>query len=256
MARGLGAGALWASLRVEEREALGIWLYERSVSSYAVASGLHPWEQRWFGAELPPSPATLLVGAAGVGRECRALSAQGYDVYAFEPTRAGAEALVGSLGERATRASFADLVALESTSGRLSGRLPDRFDATLLGWGAVSHVLSSARRLEVISAAHRLTGGPILLSAAPGGGAASRSGRLGARLAGLVGRVRGVEDRHAPLSFARGAGYYDSVDELELARAAEVVGRRAVFLDGLGAASPSVCVALRPEAERTAARHG
>lgn len=232
VAVGFGAGVLWASLRAEEREALGIWLYERSISSYAVEHGLYPWEERWFSLELPAPPATVLVAAAGVGRECAALSARGYRVHGFEPTHAGARALRDLLGDQANRASFADLVQYaEHGTGPLRNRLPERIDATLLGWGAVSHVLSAPRRQRVLEAAHRVTQGPLLISAAPGGGVASRAGRLGARLGSVVGRGRRLEDGGAPLSFAPGAGYYDSVRAPELRRVADVLGRRAVFFD-------------------------
>ena len=46
---------------------------------------LFDWEREWLAADLPPPPAKILLGGAGSGREVLSLSAQGYEILAFDP---------------------------------------------------------------------------------------------------------------------------------------------------------------------------
>ena len=54
----------------------------------AFRSKLFPFEDRAISKHFPPPPGTVLVGAAGGGREAIALARLGYSVVAFEPARA------------------------------------------------------------------------------------------------------------------------------------------------------------------------
>src|SRR5262245_21966636 len=61
----------------------------------AFRSTLFPFEERVISRHFPEPPGTVLVGAAGGGREALALASLGYDVVAFEP----ASGLAGSLAQ-------------------------------------------------------------------------------------------------------------------------------------------------------------
>lgn len=161
-------GLLDRALRDSEKEALSIDLYDASFDPKNDHDGLYGWEERWFERRLPSPPASILVGAAGAGREAAALQSRGYDVHAFEPSRRAFELCKAALGETRTRqASYQDLIecALHGklTSVELSS--DTRFDAVLLGWGSFGHVLQRDERLELLRACDRIApGGPILLS--------------------------------------------------------------------------------------------
>ena len=74
------------ALRDAEKEALSIDLYDASFLPENDHHGLYPWETDWFERRLPSPPASILIGAAGGGREAAALRDLGYQVRAFEPS--------------------------------------------------------------------------------------------------------------------------------------------------------------------------
>jgi hypothetical protein len=155
-------------LRDTEKEALSIDLYDASFRPDNDHDGLYEWEQQWFERRLPAPPASILIGAAGAGREASALRKLGYHVHAFEPSASAFQLCQSELGlESVDQASYEDLVAtvLRGKSTRL--RLPSEatFDAVLLGWGSFGHVLQRDDRLELLRACdHLAPHGPILLS--------------------------------------------------------------------------------------------
>jgi SAM-dependent methyltransferase len=127
------------------------------------AHGIHPWEVTWFEEDLPPSPAHLLVAGSGSGREAAYLTAQGYQVTAFDPAP--------SFIERARRdvpmarhlvGSLEDLLDPGSDLAVAIGR---DFQAVLVGWGVFSHIPGRANRAAVLAAlrAH-CPDGPIMAS--------------------------------------------------------------------------------------------
>jgi hypothetical protein len=156
------------TLRDEEKEVLSVDLYDASFRPENDHDGLYPWETQWFERRLPPAPASVLVGAAGAGREAVALQRLGYAVHAFEPSASAFEVCRMSLGsEHVDRASYRDLVAtaLNDRSTRLRIEGGKRFDAVLLGWGSFGHVLRHSDRFELLRACDRIAPeGPILLS--------------------------------------------------------------------------------------------
>lgn len=134
------------------------------------AQGLHSWELEVLARPPFPAAGRLLVGAAGGGREIVPLRARGYEVVGFEPTEAlarGAAAVVaGDPGVELHRASFADLVlAVEQGSGPLAGVAGSRFDAVILGWGGLSHVIEHRERVALLRAFRAVCpAGPVVAS--------------------------------------------------------------------------------------------
>ena len=157
-----------AVLRDTEKEALSIDLYDASFRPDNDHDGLYEWEQQWFERRLPSPPASILIGAAGSGREASALRELGYHVHAFEPSASAFRLCQSKFGsEFVDQASYKDLVAtaLRGKSTRLRLASEARFDAVLLGWGSFGHVLQRADRLELLRACdHIAPHGPILLS--------------------------------------------------------------------------------------------
>ena len=145
-----------------------------------------PWESRAIAEFFPPPPAKILVGAAGWGREARVLAAMGYSVVAFEPVRQLAEKMANDtapLGSvRVYCGAFQDMPFLEAlpTGARGDLRNDGPFDAAIVGYGSLSHLLKDAQRVETLRHFAEVTRGPILVSfyaafpeshpaAAPGG---------------------------------------------------------------------------------------
>ena len=62
--------------------------YGRRPAYQMATKGLFPFEQRAIANHFPPPPATILIGAAGSGREALVLAERGYRIVAFEPIRA------------------------------------------------------------------------------------------------------------------------------------------------------------------------
>jgi len=155
-------------LRDDEKEALSIDLYDASFRPDNDHDGLYEWEQQWFERRLPAPPASILIGAAGAGREASALLKLGYRVQAFEPSTSAFRLCQLELGsESVDQASYEDLIAtvLRGKSARLRLASEATFDAVLLGWGSFGHVLQRADRLELLRACDQIAPhGPILLS--------------------------------------------------------------------------------------------
>lgn len=124
---------------------------------------LFEWEEAWIRQHFRPAPARVLVGGAGYGRECRALFELGYDVRAYEPSHEAASACRAVA--RCAVGTHEDLArAVDGETNACHGIASERYDAVLLGWGSLSHVLDPAQREATIVACTRLTDGPILAS--------------------------------------------------------------------------------------------
>lgn len=125
--------------------------------------GLYDWEETWFADRLPRAPARVLVGGAGGGREAAALVERGYVVDAFDPSAPLVDVARERVGPdgRVAVAGYEDLAADRMPAGLL--RPP--YDAALLGWGSLMHVLAAPvrealfRRLDALCPR-----GPILAS--------------------------------------------------------------------------------------------
>ena len=167
-------------LRNGEKEALSVDLYDASFRPENDHDGLYPWERQWFERRLPSPPASILIGAAGAGREAVVLRDLGYEVPAFEPSASAFRLCQRALGhESVDRASYGDLVATVLRGEGTPLRLPPdaTFDAVLLGWGSFGHVLRPTERFELLRACIHITpNGPILLSIFHPTSAATASG--------------------------------------------------------------------------------
>jgi hypothetical protein len=166
----VGRGAV-AALSVAELEALTVRLYDlRSRHARRDRRGLFWWEDRWFRRRLPPAPARILVGAAGSGREVRALLKAGYEVDAFDPCRRAlrlCEAEVGGRGVvlRGNYEALCGAVLRGERNSPLESLASRRYGGILLGWGSLSHVLRPEARTRLLRTCHRLCpDGPILAS--------------------------------------------------------------------------------------------
>jgi hypothetical protein len=200
-------------------------LNQVSLGRAAARARLAPWEEAWLARRLPPPPARVLVGGAGHGVEAAYLASAGYRVDALEPAAAAARACAAH-AEEVWTARFEDLsrVVLDGAAGPLAGR---RYDAVLLGWGSLSHVLDARERQRLFAAVARLApAGPILASfilvtdeTAPG-----RADRLGRRAGRALARLRRLpsprDDGALLLGHWFGFIHQFTVDEIEaLARA-------------------------------------
>lgn len=190
------------ALQDSEKEALSIDLYDASFDPRNDHEGLYGWEEQWFERRLPSAPASILVGAAGAGREAAALDRLGYEVHAFEPSRRAYELCKTVLGERrAQQASYQDLIetALHGETTRLELPRNASFDAVLLGWGSFGHVLGQGQRFELLRACDRVAqAGPILLSLFDPPGKAERGAPVYTAWGGFLARPTVEElDEHA-----------------------------------------------------------
>jgi hypothetical protein len=131
---------------------------------------LLPWEKRAISQHFPPPPGTVLVGAAGGGREALTLARQGYQVVAFDPVRRLATSLAdvcGGLPVESLLGRYEDLPVLNSLSQRpalIDLRSRPLFAAAILGWGSFSHLRSDQSCIETLRQFGRLTDGPILVN--------------------------------------------------------------------------------------------
>lgn len=229
--------ALCRALTPDEKMDLTVYLYDlRATTRAGRRERLFDWEVTWFEQALPPAPAHLLLGAAGAGREASWLTARGYTVDAFEPAPhcgIGLRAAVGSGGLSAT-GSYADLIAAvrqgrDNPLGIFAAR---RYDAIILGWGSLGHLLGAALRGELIAACDALCpAGPLLasfaFSAEPASAPArqSRAADAGRRAGQLIAQLRGEPIATDGVRFLSHAGFYQPLRPDELDRLAAASGR-------------------------------
>ena len=135
------------------------------------ASGLFDWEKDVVRDHFPMPPARVLVGAAGLGRESFALAELGYAVTAFEPVGtlvAQMRARRQNVGPpiRIFQGAFHDMPILDRgcPSAPHDLRNDPLFDAAVIGWGSISHLLSDAERIQTLRRFAEVTKGPILAS--------------------------------------------------------------------------------------------
>lgn len=146
------------------------WNIYDALGTYREA-GIQPWEESWFEHDLPPSPARILVGGAGTGREVRRLHDQGYEVVAFDPApsfvlrakaidqKAYLAFLEGSYEDFAdpSRPMFSEI---NSTIARWAP-----YDAVLLGWGSFTHITLLQTRIDLLQRIKTICPkGPLLAS--------------------------------------------------------------------------------------------
>lgn len=132
---------------------------------------LFDWERAALEHPAWPRAGRVLVGGAGGGRELAALADRGHEVVAFEPS-----ALVDDLSRaarvaptrcEALRGDYDALVQALTTGGGPLRSLapPAAFDAVVLGWGSLTHVVEPPAQAALLSALRRAyPAAPVLLS--------------------------------------------------------------------------------------------
>lgn len=213
------AGFLDAALSDEDKTRLGVDLYDNA-PHYREAGQLHAWEERWFDGALPAPPARILVGGCGAGRELGPLLERGYHVDGFEP----AATLLDSARNRHPAAQLWQ-DTYESWTDALGLAPAQRYEAIVLGWGSLSHVIDPSARVALMeAAAAACPDGPILASywARTSSPEAARARRVGAWLGERLGRGTPSGDAYLP-----NTGFVHMFDPDELRALARAVGREA-----------------------------
>lgn len=222
------------------RERLTIALYDRR-TAYLPDSGqydgLHEWEVRFLRSPHFPHTGRILLGAAGGGRELRALTRLGYTVDAFEPAPnllAGARTVISRPGKgRVELGAYRDLVQAIDGRGPLADLVRGaRYDAVVLGWGSYSHVYLRSERKAVLEAMRALCpSGPVALSF----DTTPREKRepqtpamrfLRHRVLPRLRALRGETEPLEPLAFWPGIGFLVAFDRARIEAEAEAAGYR------------------------------
>ncbi len=195
------------------------------------SEALFDWELAALQHPAWPRSGRVLLGGAGGGRELSALSALGYEVDAFEPSALADDlARVASTASTACTALRGDYEALVRALNGGGGPLrplgpPRRYDAVVLGWGSLSHLLDPAAHRALLGALRRAwPSAPVLLSVhgLPSGSSLPRAARAVRRMAAVL-RWPGAELPDA-VGFLPFAGFTYRFSERDLAELAEGAG--------------------------------
>lgn len=164
---------LLAFIPPEDRTALTAAIYADQETylptGHRFQRGLFAWEERMLDSARFPRKGHILIGAAGAGRELVALLSRGYAVTAFDPCATFVESARPLIQDKPAEilcGSYEDLIgAIEGKHTRLSGLLKKpSFDAVILGWGSLSHVLPAASRRALLCAIKRLAPSAVVLA--------------------------------------------------------------------------------------------
>src|SRR5262249_26439217 len=126
------------ALTLDEKSRLTVRIYDSHPAYFGVGNDLYAWEEPWFRRRLPASPAQVLVGACGTGREALALLARGYRVDALEPAPEFVDESRRRLGGRGRvyKLSYEQLSATVLEGADAPEGVPDvGYDAVVLGSG-------------------------------------------------------------------------------------------------------------------------
>jgi hypothetical protein len=234
----LASGFAMQAVERDDRGSLTASLYSAGQGSGRAT--LFPWEEPWFTRDLPPPPARVLLGGAGRGREARWLLDRGYTVIAFDPAPASvalhnkacpeAQCMVldyESLARASQARGNGNGALIADTAARVLAAAP--YDAALLGWGSLTHVLEDRSQDALFGTLDALVPhGPILASFFMGRlPPLGRASGLGSRL----GRMLGPAEHATIGNSARvrcmihlGFAYYFDRERLE--QLAQCAGRR------------------------------
>ena len=148
-------------------------------------ASLFAFEERVIARYFPPPPGTVLIGAAGGGREAFALGRRGYQVVAFEPAARLAASMLRARGEFPIETfvgRYEDLPIVKSLARPpiatdLRSRAP--FAAAIMGWVSLSHLRTDELCIDALRQIGHLTRGPILVSSHPGDNSIGFSAHMG-----------------------------------------------------------------------------
>ena len=199
-----------------ERQNYSVKDYNRSLMPDRSDNGLFDWEEAWFTNQLPPAPAKILVTAAGTGREAIALKKLGYSVDALEPAPDPAWVCKKHLGPGSTvaLADFAQLTtAVLNNEDNPASAVNKKYDAVILGWGGINHVLCFEHRVALLQACNQLCPeGPLLVSffMDPHAVARQQSGpgsAIGRFFGQKVARIRDLPQEREPVELTYWGGF-------------------------------------------------
>jgi len=230
---------LWAWASKRDRERTNRAIYSR-LETYlpggaTFAEGLAPWEREAIASSFPPS-GRILLSAAGGGRELGELCRMGYEVVAFEPAPALAEAARAVASpypeSKVISATYEDLVrAVEDGSGPLAPHVCGReFAAVVLGWTSLSYVWREDRDALLKALRALAPRAPVLLSFIAEG--ENSDGRLGKarlwfrRLLRFTGAPALAEPGDA---FQPWMGFYQTVSPQDVQSLADRTGYKLVY---------------------------
>ena len=195
--------------------------------------GLYAWEAKAVQAYFPDPPARILVPGAGGGREVLALLERGYTVVALEPDRHCCQHLrVAAAGRGDVQIFQADHQSLTEAPIWNDGSLVP-FDAVMVGWGSLSHVVKAEDlRVFIATLARLCPHGPLLVSFlvnTPPMGLTDRRKRFRRLAARGFGRRASDE----PLRFDSRFGLVRVFDRIDLEALAGACGRSLALYHGL-----------------------
>lgn len=194
-----------------------------------IDKGLFDWEVEWFANDLPKSPAKILTGGSGNGREVKALLKMGYSVVAFDPAKTAVNAARQEIVDKNCLGyfvgSYEDL-ALDIPGGsdlhnNVQSFAP--YDAVILGWGSFTHLSDRQTRISLIKKMAELCPhGPVLLSfwlrddntTVERG----RSWRLGYRVGCMINRNKSTADlppQGDDITVHAGYGHFFTMEEID-----------------------------------------
>jgi hypothetical protein len=242
-----GSGAVGGffaeALSPRERTDLGVALYDLAYHKSLREKPLFEWEQAWFARRLPRPPARLLIGAAGSGRETVPLLRLGYTIDAFEPSKRLAEAFrTATRGQtRVIGGTYQDFsrAVLEGEPGSMGALVQTGYDAVILGWGSLIHVVDPEEQTRLLLACDRVApSGPVLASfwmRSENTAGTRHSARAGRVLGRAVARARGLPAQDGPPAEGGWLGCAQLLSRDEIDRLGEVTGRKVLWESDPGA---------------------
>jgi hypothetical protein len=136
-------------------------------------ANLFPFEERMISQHFPPPPGSVLIGAAGGGREAFILARRGYRVVAFDRVLGLATSLADFCGDLPIEVfvgryeQLPMLSPLNQHAMKIDLRLRAPFAAAIMGWTSFSHLRSDEHCVDTLRHFGNLTHGPILVSFYP-----------------------------------------------------------------------------------------
>ena len=173
-------------------------------------SGLFAWEAAVIEREFRDC-ASILVGAAGAGREVLAIAGRGTRVDAFDPSPELVAAAQKLLAARGIESNY-----LLAEPDRVPAQL-GVYDGAIVGWGGYSHIPDSRARIGFLRelATHLRPGAAVFLSVWERGGQ-ERKFRTVAGIARFIGRLGFAGSRvETGDSTTHGFAHYFTREELE-----------------------------------------
>jgi len=157
---------LMAAVPASERQEFITNSYQNQSWYFSNPEGakLFDWEANAIEEFFPTAPAKILVGGCGGGREANVLIQKGYEVAAFDPC----PSLVAHLKNiqkdpRLLTVANARYKNLAQGLDEFEKHAP--YDAIILGWLSMSHILQKEVRVELFKTLRKLApDGPVLLS--------------------------------------------------------------------------------------------